>query len=517
MRQGRLVTSSATLRVTALAVALTAAGPATPALTQSLGRRLTARLDTLPLDRHVWGIAVLDRTGRLLFGRNPERLFMPASNTKLLVTAAAVWLLPPRWTATTSLFAGGPIAGGVLLGDLVLYGGGDPTWTRRCYAVEPAPPEACTTDPTAQLRRLASTLKRTGVTTVAGAIVGDGSYFEPTLTHPTWESDDLAWAFAAPVSGLGFNENTVVATVTPGTKVGERPSVSLEPDLPVLTVEVTARTAGANTAVDLDWLRAPNGSGVTVSGTIPLGAPPDRSQLAVPDPNRFAALAFARVLADSGIAVLGGVRSTTDSLATRSVRATAALATVTSRPVEDWVFAINNVSQNWFAETLLKQLGKQLGRAGSWPEGINVERRFLIDSLGIDSTQVMAHDGSGLSAKNLASPLALATVLTTLRRHPRYPAFAAGIPQAGATGSLRNRFVATPVAGRVRAKTGSIGQVNSLSGYLEQDSILVTKLRPCRIFSIQANHHTLPGRIMVQAIDSLVVETARGTPCWLDQ
>ena len=507
------MTRSTTLGLALTAAALGTATLAPPATGQSLAGRLTTRLDTLPLDRHVWGIAVLDPRGRLLYGRNADRLFMPASNTKLLVTAAATWLLPQAWAATTALYADGPIAAGVLRGNLVLYGGGDPTWTSRCYAVEPAPPERCTTDSFETLRRLAATLKQLGLTTVAGAVVGDGSYFEPLLIHPTWETDDLVWSYAAPVSGLGFNENMVIATVTPGSAVGARPVVTVEPDVAAMVVEVAATTAVEGTRTDLDWRRRPEGTGVLLTGSIGRDAAPDRSQLAVQDPSRYAALALASVLADSGIDVLGGIRSTVDPEATRAARATAPLATATSRPVEDWIFAILNVSQNWMAETLLKQLGKQLGRAGSWAEGLRVERRFLIDSLGIDSTQVMAHDGSGLSAKNLASPLAIATVLTTMRHHRRFAGFAAGLPRSGASGSLRTRFLDTPVATRVLAKTGSIGQVNSLSGYLERDSVLTPGLRPCRVFSIQANHHTLGGRAMIEAIDSIVVETARGTPC----
>ncbi len=129
-------------------------GVAAPLAGQPLARRLTARLDSTPLDRHVWGVAVLDRTGRLLFGRNADRLFMPASNAKLLVTSVAARRLPAGWTTTTAVFAAGPVIDGALRGDLVLYGGGDPTWSRRCYALEPAPPEACEPSPFDRLRSL---------------------------------------------------------------------------------------------------------------------------------------------------------------------------------------------------------------------------------------------------------------------------------------------------------------------------------------------------------------------------
>jgi D-alanyl-D-alanine carboxypeptidase/D-alanyl-D-alanine-endopeptidase (penicillin-binding protein 4) len=487
-------------------------GVAAPLAGQPLARRLTARLDSTPLDRHVWGVAVLDRTGRLLFGRNADRLFMPASNAKLLVTSVAARRLPAGWTTTTAVFAAGPVTDGALRGDLVLYGGGDPTWSRRCYAVEPAPPEACEASPFDRLRSLAGAVRRAGITSVSGALIGDGSAFEPTLTHPTWEQDDLVWGYAAPVSGLGFNENVVTATVTAGTTLSAPPTVSLEPDLDAVLVENRARTGAATDRRDLDWRRVGDGGRVIVEGTIPLGDTA-RVQLAVTDPNRYAALAFAKVLADSGVTIRGGVRSTTDSTATATARRAAPLGTVASRPVEDWIFAILNVSQNWYAETLLKHLGRRFARAGSWAEGLRVERRYLIDSMRIDSTQFFPHDGSGLSSKNLGSPLVFAQILVQMRRHPRYPAFAAGLPRSGATGSLRNRFKDTPLMTRVRAKTGSIGQVNTLSGYLDADSTGLALPRPCRVFSVQANHHTLGGRTMIQAIDSVVVEISRGTPC----
>ena len=513
MPKAQLTRSQTVLPTLAVALAIYATAPSTPVAAQPLGRRLTARLDSTPLDRHVWGVAVLDRTGRLVFGRNADRLFMPASSTKLLVTAVAARRLTPGWTTTTALFAGGPVSGGILRGDLILYGGGDPTWTRRCYAVDPAPREACEESASNRLRQLAGAVRQRGIATIAGALVGDGSVFEPLLTHPTWEQDDLVWGYAAPVSGLGYNENIVVATVTAGHEAGRPPTVSQDPDLGALSLENRAITVDAGGSTKLAWRRSEDGQRLILEGTMARDAAPDRSELAVPDPNRFAALAFAKVLADSGVAIHGGITSTTDPSATAAARRGEPIATVSSRPVEDWIFAILNVSQNWFAETLLKQLGRTFGRAGSWAEGLRVERRFLIDSMRVDSTQFFPHDGSGLSGKNLASPMTFAEILRKMRPHPRYPAFVAGIPRSGASGSLRNRFKETPLVNRVRAKTGSIGQVNTLSGYIDADSTGRARPRPCRIFSIQANHHTLGGRTMVQAIDSVVIEIGRDTPC----
>jgi D-alanyl-D-alanine carboxypeptidase/D-alanyl-D-alanine-endopeptidase (penicillin-binding protein 4) len=176
---------------------------------------------------------------------------------------------------------------------------------------------------------------------------------------------------------------------------------------------------------------------------------------------------------------------------------------VTSRPLRDWIFPVLNTSQNWIAEMLLKQLGKQFGKAGSWPEGLEVERRFLIDSVRVDSTQFSLSDGSGLSSSNLISPLAFTQILGFMRRHPRYSSFAAGLPQAGLVGSLRSRFLGTPLAGRVRAKTGSFSRVHSLSGYIELGG------GRALTFAVEANHHAQPSRMMLAMIDSVVVEMAR--------
>ncbi|MEK6597699.1 MAG: D-alanyl-D-alanine carboxypeptidase/D-alanyl-D-alanine-endopeptidase, partial [Gemmatimonadota bacterium] len=203
------------------------------------------------------------------------------------------------------------------------------------------------------------------------------------------------------------------------------------------------------------------------------------------------------------IAVQGATRSTTDSLLYQAARSSTPLAAVASRPVFDWLVPILSTSQNWFAEMLLKQLGRQLGAAGSWDEGLRVTRRFLIDSVGVDSTQFSLRDGSGLSTVDLVTPAAFVRLLTWIRRHQAYPVFAAGLPVAGETGTLRSRFVGTRLEGRVIAKTGTLTSGNTLSGYLERPK------GGMLVFSIQANHHAIGGRAMVAAIDSALAIIGR--------
>ncbi len=486
-------------RLLLLALVLAAA----PAPAQSLKRRVDARLDAPGLDRHLWGIAVTDLKGNTLYSRNADRMFIPASNVKLVVGAVATALLDPNFTVATSLYGTGPVVDGVLQGDLVLYGRGDPTLSRRCYDADETLPGVCDRDPTAKLVDLARQLRARGVKVIAGELIGDGSYFEPQLVHPAWESYDLNWWYAAPVSGLGFNDNSVDFRIVAGDSAGDQPRITMSPDVGIGRLDVRAETGPKGSRNTFDVLRSADGMGWTAAGRIPAESAPRTEYGAVADPNRFTALALRRELSAEGIIIRGSTRSTTDSLAYRHARTAPALAEVRSRPVSDWIFPILNSSQNWFAEMLLKQLGKQFGTSGSWDEGLRVTRRFLVDSMQIDSTQIALEDGSGLAANNLMSPQAFTTLLAWIRRHPNYDTFASALPQSGAAGSLRRRFVGTPLEGRVRAKSGTISRVNTLSGYVERSDGQVL------IFSIQANHHTIGSTRMVAAIDSIVVELGK--------
>jgi len=473
-----------------------------PALgAQSLGRRLDRILDVAPFDRHHWGVVVLDTTGKVLYGRNALRLFVPASNTKLVVSAAATVLLPPEGTVATSVYAAGPLEDGVVRGDLVLYGRGDPTMSRRCYDADTARAGACETDPLRRMRELAAGLREKGVRRIAGDIVGDGSYFEPAIVHETWEEGDLVWWYAAPVSGLAFNDNSIDVRWGPGTQPGAPGRITVAPDFGDLTLENrTWTTAERGDALDVGRLGP---LALWAGGSITATANPRTSYLALQDPNRYAASALRQALAEVDIAVQGATTATTDSSRYALARRASPLAETTSRPFREWLVPILGPSQNLFAEMLLKQLGKWGKGEGSWRAGLEVERRFLIDSVRIDSTQFSLRDGSGLSHTNVMSPEAFARLLLWLRHHPRFAPFEQALPVSGRSGTIRTRMVGTAVEGRVKAKTGSIFRVNALSGYVQLPD------GRTRIFSIQTNNHDLGGTAILARIDSLVVEIGK--------
>src|SRR6266550_2299154 len=403
----KLILASLTIS-SSVAAQTPAARPRTAPLKGSLEQRLAQLIDAPPFNRATWGIYVVDDRGRVLYQRNADRFSVPASNTKLVVTAAAAVLLPADYRVTTSLYVNGRVDAGVLYGDLILYGRGDPTWSARCYAVDTLASGVCDSSFTA-IDAIADSVRVKGIRRITGKLVGDGSYFEPTLIHYGWNAWDLTWWYAAP-------------------------------------------------------------------------------------------------LARRGVAVEGGAVGTTDSLAYRTVRCCAApLVEFRGRPLPDIIFPILNSSQNWFAEMLLKVLGRELKGEGSWAAGLGVERGFLTDSVKIDSTAFALEDGSGLAAGNLVTPQAFAKLLAYMHRHPKGGPFVAGLPHAGQPGSLLKRFVGTPLEGRVIAKTGSIDRVNSLSGYIEPANGGGRTIT----FSVQANGHAVPYQQMLNQIDSVVVQIGR--------
>ncbi len=501
----KLILASLTISGALSLHAQTAPRPRTTPLRGSLQQRLSVLLDQPPFDRATWNVYAQDDRGRVLFNRNGDRFSVPASNTKLVVSAAATVLLPADYRARTSIYANGTVTNGVLQGDLILYGRGDPTWSERCYTVDTLAPGGCDSTWTA-VDAIADSLRAHGIKRIAGRIVGDGSYFEPVLTHPSWNSFDLNWWYAAPISGLGFHDNSVDFQITPGASVDAPPAITWNPDLTLFTFENRARTvpADSSTTIGDNFFRKPGTLDIWAEGTVSLSRSPWIESFALPDPNLYAARALEISLRRRGVSVGGGAASTTDSMAYRTLRCCGtALVEYRGRPLPDIVFPILNTSQNWFAEMLLKVLGREVGDTGSWGKGLDVEKQFLVDSVKIDSTAFSLEDGSGLAAGNLVTPHAFVQLLAYMYHHPRRAPFLAGLPRAQQRGSLLRRFAGTPLEGRVLAKTGSINRVNTLSGYIEKaDGRVIT-------FSIQANAHDVPTRQMLAQIDSVVVQLAR--------
>lgn len=471
-------------RAALLCAALALAGapdlPAqTPSDSSALSRRIGAVLDTGELARVHWGISVREvTTGRVLYERNAKRRFVPASNLKLVVAATAVHHLEPGYRYRTSLRAAGEIRDGVLRGDLVVYGRGDPTISGR---YQPSM--------TALFVAVADSLRARGVRRIDGAVVADVSHWPHEPLHGDWERYDLNWWYAAPTGPLGFNDNAIDFRVAPGAP-GSPAAISWEPETRAFTFRNRTRTVSADEQQTLDFDRVPGTDTIFAYGRIPAGTPARTENFAVRDPAAYAATVLAETLRRSGIEVAGArVRVSLEAVPARELFA------LESGTLPQVLGPILQSSQNWYAEQLLKTVGHEVKGEGTWRAGLEAEHEFLTRVVGLDSVEFRLRDASGLSGGNLMTPSALVDLLRYIDRAQRMT-FDALPVSAAPTGSLRRRFEDLP--GRVRAKTGYIRNTDALSGF-------VTAADGERYaFSIIANGTGLPSARVRRAIDQVV-------------
>jgi serine-type D-Ala-D-Ala carboxypeptidase/endopeptidase (penicillin-binding protein 4) len=452
---------------------------------------LIATLDSImatpPVQRATWGVLVQDaRSGDVLYSRNAEQLLIPASNMKLVVTTAALGLLGPDWRYATRVLAR-PVAAGTT-SHLIVTGSGDPSWSARFHDSAAAP-----------LDSIATLVQRSGIREV-GELVIDVSRFRDEPIHPTWEVSDLPGVFAPPVDAFAAADGTFRLALAGGLAAGLPGTADVVPpfDQP-LHAEVSTDTAGAARSVTIDFLARRDT--IFVRARVGAGAR-DTTTHAVTRPARTAAAALEATLRARGVTV-GAVRIVRDSAdVARALSGAIAIGAVHSPPLSDIVAAILRPSQNWISEQLLKTLGAELGGAGSWSAGHAVQRRYLIDRVGLDSTSFQLRDASGMSAQNLLTATATVGMLAHARGQSWYPVYRDGLAQPGLSGStLASRL--RPLDGRLYAKTGSITNVNSLSGYLQAADGREL------LFAILTNGSGAPAAAMRGAIDGLVLAIAR--------
>ncbi|HEV3051950.1 MAG TPA: D-alanyl-D-alanine carboxypeptidase/D-alanyl-D-alanine-endopeptidase, partial [Longimicrobium sp.] len=458
--------------------------------------RLAARIDSIlarpQLARAQWGIEVRDAsTGQTLYARNAARRFIPASNLKLIVSATAAHHLDPEFRFRTGLYAAGPVRDGVLQGDLILYGRGDPMISARYFPSR-----------TAVFEMLADSLRARGIRRVEGRLVADESWFRNDYWRPDWEAYDLRWWYAAPVGALGFNDNSIDFRIEPGARVGARPRITGHPESGAWTLDNTARTVAAGRPSTFDLQRGVLRGQVMAYGNLPLGSGARTESFAVDEPAVWTASVFYETLERKGITVAYDPILVVSNPDSSRIGTSTLLVEWRSPPLPQAIGPVLMNSQNWFAELLVKTLGREVRGEGSWDAGLAVERAFLTGVVGIDSADFVLRDGSGLSDRNLVTPRALVRLLDYVRRTPRQAIVRRALPVSGAQdGSLRSRL--TDLRGRVAAKTGYIGGVDSMSGFITMPDGREV------IFSIISNQGG-PTAQMKAGIDDVVRAIAAG-------
>lgn len=417
-----------------------------------------------------WGVLAvsLDR-GDTILALNPGEPMVPASNTKLLTTAAALHFLGPDFRYRTFLLSAGTQEGDVLHGDIILYGTGDPTLSERYY-----PNEA------AALDSLAQGLLRRGIREILGDLVVDGTFFHGPELHPDWKVEDLNETFAAPVTALALAENIVTVRVEAGAWMGARPSVFTIPEgaeIPVANIAHTVQ-AGSRSRI---WLnRGAPSDPIGIEGEIPLGGADVWRRLPVGNPLEFAGIQMKRALERRGVKLSGRVVTVLDPVASRIAGdpvlslqygepSPRIISSLESPPLGEILRVINKESHNLFAETVYKTVGRLVLGDGSFSGGAEAVARFLAQEVGIPREEVMVRDGSGLSESNQASASAFVRLLAYMLASPHGEEFLNTLPEAGVRREL-GRMYRTPAAGNLRAKTGTMDRTSALSGMVHTRS-----------------------------------------------
>jgi D-alanyl-D-alanine carboxypeptidase/D-alanyl-D-alanine-endopeptidase (penicillin-binding protein 4) len=493
MRHSSSCSSRVVLAVVVLALSLpvpsaaqVAPRPKTAARNQALSARITAITNTGENARAYWGISIRDlASGAALYERNADALFIPASNLKLIVSTTALHHLGAAYRYHTGLYATGDVSGGVLRGDLVIRGRGDPLISGRNQ-----------TSRTAILEAWADSLRAHGIRHIAGRIVADQTYFEEQYIRPDWESYDLNWWYAAPVAAIGFNDNSIDFRVTPGT-IGAPAAITWEPKTSDFTFINRTRTTAAGTRYTLDFDRIAGTDTVYAFGEIPAGAAMRTESFATRNPGKYAAVALREALERRGITVDDPRPRVVDQPDPSPTANATLIFEHVSAPLAQVLMPILQNSQNWIAEQLLKTVAREVNGDGSWDTGLELERRFLIDALHIDSMAFRLRDASGLSSGNLVTPHMMSEIARYIANTPEMKEVYDALPVSAAlTGSLHTRLADLP--GRVHAKTGTIGNVDSLTGTVTTDD-------GRRIaFSIIVNNTGQPAARIRESVDRIV-------------
>lgn len=405
-------------------------------------------------------VVSLDR-GDTLFAESPDSALAPASNLKLLTTAAALRILGPDFRFRTYLLSDSNISGDVLEGDLILYGTGDPGISDLILEKREQVFET-----------LADQIENSGIKTVIGDLVADASHLSGPLRPYSWDPKDLNDHFAAAVSAISFNENVVSFRVAPSTQPGFHPEVYTIPEHSGVQVRNLATTSRRGTRPHLSILREQPSDPIRIEGGIAIGARDSWRQMTVPSPPHFAASVFRHVLSERGIQILGDIRVVESPNKSVLVKVTSPthkerrrvriLATHTSAPLSEYISVINKRSNNLFAELVFRTLGRThegLGNSESSARAVS----SALTEIGVPMEGVVQLDGSGLAAANRTSAATFVSVLQKMGETETWNHYWASLPQAGTRRELR-RMYQTAAAGNLRAKTGTIEGVSALSG-----------------------------------------------------
>jgi len=445
---------------------------------------LEQRLDALTAESPAIGFAgihvVEASTGKTLYSKNADRLFLPASNLKILTSALALERLRPDYRFTTRVVRESS-------GDIVLVGSGDPSLSGRAF---PYDKDQRAAPPLQAIEQLADAIAARGVQRIDGDIIGDDRLFPWDPYPPSWTEDDTLHEYGAPVSALTVNDNTVAISISPTTLV-------LAPAFEYLTIDnrVRASARGAESAVYVR--RVARSRQWQLTGTIPLGRTVTEI-LPVDDPALFAASALYDALTRRGIAIHGRPVARHRVLGEPYAAVEGEeLASRTSPPLADLLQVMDKVSENLHAELLLREVGRVTRGEGSTAAGLAEMNAYLAGTAGAQPGDWRLEDGSGLARNTLVTPRLLTRILAREAQSADSAVWISLLPAGGEDGTLSRRLCCITGGRGVRAKTGTLSRALALSGYAGSAT------RGQLAFSILVNDFQAPPAEVTEWIDKI--------------
>jgi D-alanyl-D-alanine carboxypeptidase/D-alanyl-D-alanine-endopeptidase (penicillin-binding protein 4) len=459
---------------------------------EQLQRDLRGIFASSTVDHAIWGVVVRSlKNDELLYSANAARLQTPASNQKVITAAVAAERLGWDYRYSTRIYATGPLTtSGDLEGDLVIVSNGDPT-------INPRHP-----DRWGAFDAWGKQLYAKGIRRVGGQLIGDDNAFAEPGWGIGWAWDDLSLGYGSAVGALQYNENQLELLVGPGLKAGDRAIISVSPPGSgiILDHRVTTAAEGQPSRIALE--RVPGSNLLKVIGQVAVGVPAISETASVPNPTILYLNALREALARNGIFVGGNSLDIDDASVKPDYAKTTLLLEDQSPTIASVIDVCLKWSRNEYAETLLYSLappGAEATASASLEQLTETLRQW-----GIAPGLYIARDGSGLSRNDYLAPDALIGVLTRMWRDPRHmEPFRAALPQSAVSGSLANRLKDTPAAERVWAKTGSMSNVRSLSGY-----VMTLDNEPL-VFSFMATGFHVPMSQIDAAMDQALVRLVR--------
>ena len=422
-----------------------------------------------------WGVSIQSLvTGEYFYKKNENKIFMPASNQKLITSAAGLLLLGPMYRFKTEIYSSGIIDGSILKGDLIIKGFGDPTISGRFN----------NDDMTKIFRDWADSLLTLGIDEIRGNILGDDNTFDDTGLGDGWSWDYESNWFAAPSGALSFNDNCVDITVKPGLQ-GDNGILSISPESKYAIVLNKVTTVGRDSNTSVNVYRERGTNIISVYGSIREGDDSLKIYATVNNPTQYFVVTLKDILEKKGIYVSGFASDLDDLTLSTDYSQAKLLFTHHSVFLKDIIKVLNKNSQNFYAEQLLKTIGYEKKGFGSAARGISAVKNTL-NNIGINTDNMEIVDGSGLSRLNLISPNQISVLLNYMYKSDVFTYYYNSLPVGGVDGTLANRMRKTRAQNNVRAKTGYINGVRSISGYI------FTGDKEPVVFSIIANNFTVP-------------------------